>query len=103
MANNKVVVYDTRSSKDLESEDETNLGKYQIRCLQCMPDSEGFAAGSIEGRIAIEYFKDMVPEDAENFGFKCHRISKEENDTKYSYIYPVNDISFHPGFKTFVS
>lgn len=69
-----------------------------------MPDSEGYATGSIEGRIAIEYFPDTIPEGASNFSYKCHRVSKEESDgTKYSYIYPVNDISFHPGYKTFAS
>lgn len=103
MANNKVVVYDTRSSKDLEYEEETGLGKHQIRCIQAMPDSEGFASGSIEGRIAIEYFPDTKPEEASNFSYKCHRINKEDGEMKYSYVYPVNDISFHPDFKTFAS
>ena len=36
MANNKVVVYDTRASKDLEYEEETGLGKHQIRCVSTM-------------------------------------------------------------------
>ena len=70
MANNKIVVYDTRSSKDLEYEDDTGLGKHQIRCIQGMPESEGYAAGSIEGRIAIEYFPDTIPEGCSNFSYK---------------------------------
>jgi len=103
MANNNVVVYDTRSSRGLEYEDETSLGKYQIRTVQGMPDGEGYAWGSVEGRIAIEYFPDTVPEGCSNFSYKCHRVSKEEDGSKYSYIYPVNDISFHPRYKTFAS
>ena len=104
MANSKVVVYDTRSSKDLEYEEETGLGKYQIRCIQTMPSGIGFAAGSTEGRIAIEYFPDTKPEEASNFSYKWHRITKEDEDgSKTSFIYPVNDISFHPKFQTFAS
>ena len=103
MANNKIAVFDTRSSKDLEFEDDTGLGKHQIRWVQCMPEGEGYAAGSIEGRIAIEYFPDTTPPDTSNFSYKWHRVSKEDEGTKYSYIYPVNDISFHPVYKTFAS
>mmetsp|Transcript_7058 Transcript_7058/g.8000 ORF Transcript_7058/g.8000 Transcript_7058/m.8000 type:complete len:222 (+) Transcript_7058:1-666(+) len=70
MANNKVVVYDTRSSRDLEYEGDTSLGVYQIRCIQSMPSGVGYAAGSTEGRIAIEYFPDTKPQDASNFSYK---------------------------------
>lgn len=103
MANNKVVVYDTRSSKDLEYEEETGLGKYQIRWIEAMPSGIGYATGSVEGRIAIEYFPDTIPEGASNFSYKCHRVSKEVEGSKTSYIYPVNDISFHPQYQTFAS
>lgn len=70
MANNKIVVYDTRSSNDLLYEEDTGLGKFQPRCLESMPDGEGFATGSVEGRIAIEYFKDSTTDETSNFSFK---------------------------------
>jgi len=67
--------------------------KYQTRCLRCFPDDLGFAVGSIEGRVAIEYFDaDM---EAKKYAFKCHRIE--------NVVYPVNTIAFHPGFGTFAT
>ena len=38
-----------------ESEQESSL-RYQTRCLRCYPDATGFAMGSVEGRVAMEYF-----------------------------------------------
>ena len=38
-----------------ECERESSL-RYQTRCLRCYPDATGFAMGSVEGRVAMEYF-----------------------------------------------
>ena len=51
----------------------------------------GFAVGSIEGRVAIEY----VDEKKKGYAFKCHRVE----DT----VYPVNALAFHPTWGTFAS
>jgi mRNA export factor len=67
--------------------------RYQTRCLALFPDNQGFAVGSIEGRVAIQYFQENIPIGQKNFAFKCHR---EQND-----IYAVNSISFHPTYITF--
>jgi mRNA export factor len=67
--------------------------KYQSRCLACFPDKTGFALGSIEGRVAIQYVNDS--DSGKNFAFKCHR----ENDD----VYAVNGIAFHRGFGTFAT
>jgi mRNA export factor len=32
--------------------------KWQTRVITCFPDASGYAVGSIEGRIAIEYVED---------------------------------------------
>ena len=32
--------------------------KFQTRVVSCFPDSSGYAMGSIEGRVAIEYVED---------------------------------------------
>jgi cell cycle arrest protein BUB3 len=38
-----------------------------------MPDGQGYATASVEGRIAVEYF-DPKPEVQERkYAFKCHR------------------------------
>ena len=75
--------------------------KYQTRCISIFNDSQGFAMGCIEGRVAVEYFCDMQTKmqqqrlgsnapkatNLKNFIFKCHR---EGNN-----IYSVNTIDFH--------
>ncbi|KAI8075631.1 WD40-repeat-containing domain protein [Thamnidium elegans] len=66
--------------------------KWQTRTVSCFADSKGFAIGSIEGRVGIQYVEDK--ESSKNFSFKCHR-----DDAKN--VYAVNDISFHPVHGTF--
>ncbi len=57
---------------------------FQTRTISMFHDQKGFAIGSIEGRIAIEYFDEMQAKDRDgkstipkgtgkNFAFKCHR------------------------------
>lgn len=52
----------------------------------------GFALGSVEGRVAIQYVNAQNPKD--NFTFKCHRSNGVTNG--FQDIYAVNDIAFHP-------
>ncbi|KAI7898471.1 WD40-repeat-containing domain protein [Cokeromyces recurvatus] len=66
--------------------------KWQTRVVSCFSDSKGFAIGSIEGRVGIQYVEDK--DASKNFSFKCHR-----DDAKN--VYAVNDISFHPVHGTF--
>ncbi|KAI7882653.1 WD40 repeat-like protein [Lichtheimia hyalospora FSU 10163] len=65
--------------------------KWQTREISCFIDSKGYAIGSIEGRVAIQYIDDK--DQARNFSFKCHREGKE--------VFSVNTISFHPTYGTF--
>jgi len=70
--------------------------KYQHRCVSIFKDKQnqptGFALGSVEGRVAIQYVNPVNPKD--NFTFKCHR----SNGTNQGFqdIFAVNDIKFHP-------
>ena len=72
--------------------------KYQHRCIAIFKDKKnppqptGFALGSIEGRVAIQYANAQNPKD--NFTFKCHRSNGTTNG--FQDIYAVNDIAFHP-------
>jgi len=61
--------------------------KYQTRCIRFFPDATGFAMGSIEGRVAVEYIGET---QKKKYAFKCHRV----ND----HVYPVNAIAFHPQY-----
>ena len=56
--------------------------KFQSRCIALFPDQTGFALGSIEGRVSIQYISDPPapaqpaasgePQpDPRNFAFKC--------------------------------
>jgi mRNA export factor len=37
--------------------------KYQTRCVAAFPDQNGFALGSIEGRVAIEMVNSQSPSE----------------------------------------
>ncbi|KAJ1914689.1 RNA export factor gle2 [Tieghemiomyces parasiticus] len=67
--------------------------KWQTRVVSCFPDASGYAVGSIEGRIGIQYIDPK--NQTNNFTYKCHR---DGND-----LYSVNDISFHPTYGTYSS
>lgn len=70
--------------------------KYQHRCVAIFKDKKksptGYALGSVEGRVAIQYVNPANPKD--NFTFKCHRSNGAPNG--FQDIYAVNDIAFHP-------
>ncbi|KAI8848596.1 Poly(A)+ RNA export protein [Chytridium lagenaria] len=65
--------------------------KHLTRCISCFPNGSGFAIGSIEGRVGIQYIEDK--DSSLNFSFKCHRDDRN--------VYAVNAISFHPMYGTF--
>ena len=75
--------------------------KYQHRCVSIFLDKNknptGFALGSIEGRVAIQYVDTPNPKD--NFTFKCHRSSPTQPNQPQD-IFAVNDIAFHPLYMT---
>ncbi|TFK45800.1 WD40 repeat-like protein [Heliocybe sulcata] len=73
--------------------------KWQTRVVSCFPSNNGFAVGSVEGRVAIQYIDDK--DAANNFSFKCHRRDATPNSKDQSLVYAVNDITFHPVHGTF--
>lgn len=92
-------VYDLRSFHQPLLEKESPL-KYQTRCVRVFSDLKGYAMGSIEGRVALEYLQEDYSVHTErSYAFKCHR-EKREGET---FIYPVNTIAFHPILKTFAT
>jgi cell cycle arrest protein BUB3 len=93
-AGRAVSIYDIRMLAEPEQLRESSL-KYQTRCIACAPHGEGYALGSIEGRIALEYFDTSAESQARKYAFKCHRTAE--------LVYPVNTIAFHPAYGTFAS
>ena len=60
----------------------------QHRCVSIFLDKKtslptGFALGSIEGRVAIQYVNTTNPKD--NFTFKCHRSNGTSNNVQDIY------------------
>lgn len=84
-ANKQILVYDVTSSPREHIRKESPL-KHQTRCVSCFPDMSGFAVGSIEGRVGIQY--NNKAQEKNSFAFKCHR--QEAN------VFAVNAIAFHP-------
>ncbi|KAF2143678.1 uncharacterized protein K452DRAFT_267971 [Aplosporella prunicola CBS 121167] len=73
--------------------------KFMTRAVACMPNDDGYASSSIEGRVAVEWFDPSQESQARKYAFKCHRQVMEGVDT----VYPVNALAFHPPFGTFAS
>lgn len=67
--------------------------KWQTRVVSCYHNATGFAVGSIEGRVGLQWIDER--QQNLNFAFRCHR---EGNNA-----YAVNSISFHPTHGTFVT
>uniref|UniRef100_A0A336N8Z7 CSON009382 protein n=1 Tax=Culicoides sonorensis TaxID=179676 RepID=A0A336N8Z7_CULSO len=93
-AGRHVIIYSLENKPSEFRRTESPL-KYQHRCVTIFKDKQkkptGYALGSIEGRVAIQYVNPLNPKD--NFTFKCHRVNAT---TGYQDIYAVNDIAFHP-------
>lgn len=73
--------------------------KFMTRAVDCMPNDEGYASSSIEGRVAVEWFDPSNDSQARKYAFKCHRQQEEDVDV----VYPVNAIAFHPVHGTFAT
>lgn len=64
-----------------------------------MPDGQGYATASTEGRIAVEYFDPSPASQEKKYAFKCHRQTVDDVDR----VWPVNALAFHPVYNTFAS
>lgn len=91
-------LYDLRNMSGPWQRRESSL-KFQIRAIECMPNAQGYASSSIEGRVAVEFFDPSEEGQARKYAFKCHRQSEGGVDT----VYPVNALAFHPVYGTFAS
>lgn len=94
-AGRTIIVYQLEGNPSEYKRTESPL-KFQHRSVAIFRDKKkvptGYALGSVEGRVAIQYVNPTNPKD--NFTFKCHRSNGTPNG--YQDIYAVNDIAFHP-------
>ncbi|KAJ8503101.1 hypothetical protein ONZ45_g11153 [Pleurotus djamor] len=98
MASRLVWIYDIRKM-DIPAQQRESSLRYMTRSLACMTDGEGYATGSVEGRIAVEYFDPSSTAQEKKYAFKCHRQTIDEVD----HVWPVNSLAFHPVYNTFAS
>ena len=83
--------------------------KYLTRAIACMVDGKGtrqiktprrklivtvigWASGSIEGRIAVEYFDADPAAQSQKYAFRAHRQTVDGVDC----VYPINALAYHP-------
>ena len=92
-ANRQLVIYDVSGAQPREHSRKESPLKYQTRCVRCFPDQTGFALGSLEGRVGIQYVHKVGNKD--HFAFKCHRQGSD--------VYSVNSIAFNNTFGTFAT
>ena len=59
----------------------------------------GWASGSIEGRIAVEYFDPDPSSQSQKYAFRAHRQNVDGVDC----VYPINALAYHPIHNTFAS
>ncbi|KAF5356822.1 hypothetical protein D9756_006825 [Leucocoprinus leucothites] len=98
MASRLFHIYDIRNMSSPSQQRESSL-KYMTRSLACMPDGQGYATASTEGRIAVEYFDPSPEAQEKKYAFKCHRQTISDVD----HVWPVNALAFHPKYNTFAS
>ncbi|KAK6338073.1 hypothetical protein TWF696_001544 [Orbilia brochopaga] len=98
MASRSIHIYDLRAMSEPFQRRESSL-KFMTRTVRCMPNGEGYASSSIEGRVAVEFFDPSKESQSRKYAFKCHRQPEGDIDV----VYPVNALAFHPTYGTFAS
>ena len=88
-AGRHIILYDVSGQPREQKRIESPL-KYQTRCVSCFPDAQGFAVGSIEGRVGIHYLNKVPGKDS--YAFRCHR--QDAN------VFSVNAVAFHNQYGT---
>ncbi|KAJ3290587.1 mitotic checkpoint protein BUB3 [Rhizoclosmatium globosum] len=99
-ADRRYYIYDLRNLENPLVEERVGSLKYMTRCVSLMPNGDGYATASIEGRISVEFFDNSESSQARKYAFKCHREKMEDGIEK---VFPVNALAFHPIHGTFVS
>jgi cell cycle arrest protein BUB3 len=89
----------TEIKLDPWQERESSL-KFMTRAVACMPNDDGYATSSIEGRVAVEWFDPSTDSQARKYAFKFHRQMAEDGT---DVVYPVNALAFHPVHGSFAS
>ncbi|XP_015584447.1 mitotic checkpoint protein BUB3.3 isoform X1 [Ricinus communis] len=84
-----VNVYDLRNmGKPVHFKE--NHTDVQIKCISSFPYRRGYAVGSVDGRVALEF---LDPSNSnEGYTFRCHPKSRDGR----THLVSINDIVFNP-------
>lgn len=101
-ADRRIHVYKLDSQPTLLKQPDSPFPKFMYKSIAIFRDEKkepaGYAVGTNEGRVAIQYNQ---PKDSRaNFTFKCHRSNP---NATIQDIYAVNDILFHPIHNTLIT
>ncbi|KAI9352160.1 WD40-repeat-containing domain protein [Obelidium mucronatum] len=99
-ADRRYYIYDLRNLENPLVEERLGSLKFMTRCVSLMPNGDGYATASIEGRVSVEFFDNSESSQARKYAFKCHREKQADGIEK---VFPVNALAFHPIHGTFVS
>ncbi|KAF8331289.1 WD40 repeat-like protein [Cantharellus anzutake] len=91
-AGRRIQIWDIRDMSKPRDERESSL-KFGTSAIACMTD------GTVEGRVAVEYFDNSSEAHSRKYAFKCHRLAHPEGE----FVYPVNALAFHPTYNTFAT
>eukprot|EP00798_Chlamydomonas_sp_ICE-L_P012143 gene12143-15251_t len=86
-----VLIFDLRrldNSGMPEQHRESSL-KFQTRTICCYPDGRGFALGSVEGRVAMEFFDQKPEAQTGKYAFKCHRQQEDNTEVAFPIQVPI--------------
>ena len=111
----KIHLFDIINSPQQVQKEEPSPLMFQTRAIAVFPNQTGYLVGSIEGRVAVQNFEGMVP-NQQSYTFKCHRrtMTKDHKPVtttdkrasaqagNYDEVHAVNVIKFHPS-GTFVT
>ncbi|KAG9151952.1 hypothetical protein Leryth_002214 [Lithospermum erythrorhizon] len=89
-AGSSVHIYDLRQFSGSVQSRESNRN-FRIKCVRPICGAEGFVVGSVDGRVALEYFNQSNL-NSDGYTFRCH---PRRIDKKYHHA-AVNDIVFNP-------
>ena len=99
-ANKQIVLINLESPQNIYKTQDSPL-KYQTQAIACQSTGAGYAAGSVEGRCAIQYLNPTGT--ASNFTFRCHRKQVGTTAKPVEEVYPVTAVTFHPQFLSLVT
>ncbi|XVF43179.1 hypothetical protein PTKIN_Ptkin02bG0019700 [Pterospermum kingtungense] len=89
-AGSSAYIYDLRNlDKAVQSNECMDV---PIRCVCSIPYSNGYAVGSVDGRVKLEISYPSSSNNKQTYMFRCHPKSRDGK----AHLVPVNDIEFNP-------